>query len=333
MQRLLESVIDGKTLSRVEAEEAMDFIVSGDCYEHTIGEFLLALREREETPQELAGFAASMRKHAIAVPVTRRNLLDTCGTGGDGAHTFNISTAAALIAASAGIGVAKHGNRSVSSPCGSADVYEALGLKISSDPGAVAQQIDCYGFGFLFAPYFHPAMQSVARIRRLLGVRTVFNLLGPLTNPAPVKRQVIGVYDRALIPRVVCVLKELGTEEALVFASHDHLDEIALSADTDAVHLHHGVTSPLVISPEDFGLRKQALDSVRGGDALTSAQVILDIFDGKLGPHRDILVINAGAALWIGGVTNSLSAGVREAATLLTQGEPRRYLDRLRAVQ
>jgi anthranilate phosphoribosyltransferase len=330
---LLIRVSQGKTLSVSEAEEAMDGILARAFNTAEIREFLLALRSRGESVDEILGFALSLRKNALRISITRENLIDTCGTGGDGGQTFNISTAVAFVTASSGLGVAKHGNRSVSSLSGSADVYEALGLQIDSDPKKIAETIEKYGFGFLYAPHFHPAMAVVAPIRKNLGVRTVFNILGPLLNPAIVKRQVMGVYNRPTLEKMAKVLRELGSTDALIVTSRDGLDEISISAKTDGILLQKGNLIPLEINPINYGFTYASLDGLKGGTAAENAVIIEDILSAKLGAPRDIVVLNTAAALWIGGKVKDLKSGVEEAAKTLSQGKGLKLLKDLREIK
>ena len=327
---LLAQVIEGKTLTRKEAEEVMDGIVALQFPADQIGKFLLALRSRGEKVEEIAGFATSIRKHARPFSVTRKDLIDTCGTGGDGGHTFNISTAVALVVASQGLAVAKHGNRSVSSRSGSADVYEALGFKIEADSKKLSQQLEKLGFAFLYAPHFHPAMGSVGPIRKSLGVRTVFNILGPLVNPASVKRQVIGVYDRTLLEKMAAVLRELGSEEALIVCSKEGLDELSVSSATEGVHLKGGKILPFRVNPEEIGLHRAALEDLRGGTATENAEIILKIFGGERGPRRDVVALNAAAGFWIGGAAKDIREGLKLANSVLNSGKPSTFLNKLK---
>jgi anthranilate phosphoribosyltransferase len=329
----LKKVLEGKSLTKSEAKEVMDEIVDRAHSAEDIGAFLLALRRKGETIDEISGFAESLRNHARPINIRRQDLIDTCGTGGDGGLTFNISTAVAFVVGSSGLGVAKHGNRSVSSRSGSADVYEALGLKIEADENKIARSIDENGFGFLYAPHFHPAMGAVSPIRKSLGVRTVFNLLGPLVNPAKVKKQVIGVYDSSLLEKLGGVLMELGVTEALLVSSRDKLDEISLADLTYAVHLKDKKLTKIEITPEDAGLTRSSLDSLKGGTAEDNAKIIEGIFRGDKSPHLDVVLLNAGAALWIGGLAINLKDGVSKARELINKGLVTKLLETLRKNQ
>ena len=320
IQDALKTLFNGGSLTREEARAAMDELMAGRASGEQIAAFLGVLRGKRETVPELTGFAESLRAHAVSVPVKRNDLIDTCGTGGDGAQTFNISTASAFILAAAGLGVAKHGNRSVSSRCGSADVLEALGVAIEAAPEVVADSIDRYGFGFLFAPQFHPAMHHVAPVRRALGVRTFFNILGPLANPAKAKRQVIGVFDRNLIERLCYVLDALGAEEVMVVAGADGLDELSLSGETYVGHLKSGAVSVYTVHPSDANLVPAGLDAIQGGDATFNAKLIQRILGGERGAPRDVVCLNAAAALIVAGKAADFREGAALAGEMLDSG-------------
>ena len=333
MRALLKAVFDGKLLSRAEARSAMGAILQGEGRPEQIAAFLAALHVRGESRDELSGFLDSLRELSIPVPAKREKLFDTCGTGGDGAQTFNISTAAAFVLAACGVPVAKHGNRSVSSRSGSADVLEALGIRIDATPEITARNIDTLGFGFLFAPLYHPALSKVAPIRRALEVRTVFNVLGPLANPARVRRQVMGVYDVALLERLAELLRESGTEEAMVVASEDGLDEITLGGTTRIAHLKGGEIRLRSVQPEDFGLARAPVDHLKGGDARENAKVIERILAGEeTGAKRDVVLANASAALFVAGVASDFRDGVIIAKEAIVSGRASRVLTSLKEV-
>ncbi|MFQ5779086.1 MAG: anthranilate phosphoribosyltransferase, partial [Terriglobia bacterium] len=297
----LGRLLEGKSLSRADARAVMEALLRGQATEAQIGALLTALRLRGETVEELVGFAEAMRRHArpIFPPEGRPAgpLLDTCGTGGDGAGTFNVSTAAALVAAGAGALVAKHGNRSLSSRCGSADVLEALGVNLALEPEQIAACIREVGIGFLFAPFLHTAMQHVQAARRQLRVRTVFNLLGPLTNPAGVEAQVVGVFDARWLEPLAKTLGKLGVRHAFVLHSRDGLDEASLSDATEVAELNAGAVRRYELTPEDFGLPRAPRDALQGGDAETNARIIERILRGERGPQRDVVLMNAALAL------------------------------------
>ncbi len=322
-----------EAFTRGEAREVMEVILRGEASDAQIAGLLTSLRTRGETVDELVGFAEAMRAHARPVfgkvPRPAGPLLDTCGTGGDGAGTFNVSTAAAFVAAAAGARVAKHGNRSLSSRCGSADVLEALGVNLLAEPDTVAAAIAEIGIGFLFAPAFHTAMRHAQKARRELKVRTVFNLLGPLTNPARVEAQVLGVYEARWLEPVATTLHELGVQRAFVLHSRDGLDEASLSDATDVVETNAGEMRRFEISPKDFGLPRAAKESLAGGDALTNARIIERILDGANGPQRDAVLMNASLALVAAGRADDFRQGVALAAEAIDSGKAR---ERLRAL-
>lgn len=333
------TVARGEDLSRKDAEAAMEDILSGNADDVRIAAFLAALRFKGETVDEVVGFAKAMRRHAVPIfpPGSRRPddvIVDTCGTGGDGCGTFNVSTAAAFVVAGAGARVAKHGNRSTSSRCGSADVLEALGVKVELAPERVAQAIEQIGIGFLYAPAMHSATRHATRARRELRMRTVFNLLGPLTNPAGASAQVVGVYDGSLTELVARALGELGVLRAFVVHGADGLDEIAISGETSVAELRDGAVRSFVVVPEDFGLRRAPLEAIRGGDAKHNAEIIHKILGRSLlyrehGPHRDIVLANSAAALVAAGRATDFLDGVRLAQESIDSGAARAKLDAL----
>jgi anthranilate phosphoribosyltransferase len=331
MKQLLLHLLAGRPLDRAEATEAMRLMLRGQGTPEQIASALTLLHARGETVEEMTGFLEGLREAMIPVPATSPDLFDTCGTGGDGAQTFNISTAAALVLAATGVKVAKHGNRSVSSRCGSADVIEALGIPLIRDPQAASARIDGHGFGFLFAPYFHPALAQVGPIRRGLGVPTVFNFLGPLANPAPVRRKILGIYDGTRLGVFADLLRESGTIAAMVVSAEDGLDEFSLSAPTRVLQLEHGVTCTFTLSPEDFGLPRAPRESYSGGDAAENARLIERILAGQeQGPRRDIVLMNAGAALVVAGLVKGPREGVALARQAIDEGRASRVLQRAR---
>lgn len=334
----LEKVVVGDDLSRGEAAAAMEQILAGACSDAQIAGFLTALRVKGETVDELVGFATAMRRHATPIfPASRRAeeiIVDTCGTGGDAHGTFNISTAAAFVVAGAGVRVAKHGNRSISSHCGSADVLEKLGVRVDLPPEAVGRAIDELGIGFLFAPAIHSAMRHVMNARRELRIRTVFNLLGPLTNPAGAAAQVVGVFDESYIELIARALGELGVRRAFVVHGADGLDEISISGETAVAELRDGVVRTYSLTPEDFGLPRAPIETLRGGDAAENAQIIDKIFGRSTlhrehGPRRDVVVINAAAALVAAGRAADFLDGAPMAAHSIDSGAAREKLDAL----
>lgn len=324
----------GATLTTEEAAAVMEEIMTGVATPSQLGAFLTALRLRPggETVEEIAGLAKVMREKALRVHLDEQvaeNAIDTCGTGGDGAGTFNVSTAAGIVAAAAGASVAKHGNRSATSRCGSADVLEALGARIDLGPEQVAHCVQQVGFGFMFAPAFHPAMKHVGPVRREIGIRTVFNILGPLTNPAHTPYQVLGVADGSLLRKMGEVLLHLGCQHALIIHGEDGIDECSLSAPTRVCEVRHGEElREYTITPEQVGLsRASDPQALQGGDPAYNANLLRDLLDGKAnGPAADMLCLNAGAALLAGEQVESLADGVRLARTTLREGKARQRL-------
>ncbi len=321
-------LVDGQSLATEESASVMEDIMSGQATPAQFGAFVTALRLKGETVDEIIGLARTMR--AKAVPVTTdKPVVDTCGTGGDGAATFNISTAAAFVAAGAGLTVAKHGNRAMSSRCGSADVLEALGVKI--DLGAVQVQrcLEEVGIGFMFAPVFHPAMKYAAVPRREIGIRTVFNLIGPLTNPAGAKAQVIGVPDGLFLERLALALKGLGCRHALVVHGDDGLDEITVTGRTQVCELVDGNIERYTIGPEDFGLPRHGPESLKGGTAGENAELMDSILAGERGPQRDVVLMNSAAVLLAGDRVTTLEQGVALAGEVIDSGDAQAKLERL----
>jgi anthranilate phosphoribosyltransferase len=317
-------------LTRQEAEEAMNLIMEGLATPAQIGAFVFGLRMKGETVDEVAGCAAAMRSKATPVHVSKERLIDTCGTGGDGANTFNISTAAAFVACGAGARVAKHGNRAVSSRCGSADVMEALGVQLNIDSRSAAECLEKAGIAFLFAPNHHGAMKHAAGPRKEIGIRTVFNILGPLSNPAGTRRQLIGVYAPELAPLMAEVLLQLGSERALVVHSSDGLDEISIAAPTLVAEVKDGRVGTYEIKPEDAGLSTSSGGVPEGGTPEENAALIRGILEGRVvGPARDVVVLNAGAALVAAGAAGTLADGAGLAASSIDSGEALARLERL----
>ncbi|MEQ8699098.1 MAG: anthranilate phosphoribosyltransferase [Bauldia litoralis] len=316
----LEKVAQGEDLSHEEMAGVIGAIVGGESSPAQVAGFLVGLRVKGETVEELAGAAATFRRLAVAVPANDRPRLCTAGTGGDRKGTLNLSTAAALVAAAAGVTVAKHGNRSVSSKCGSADLLEALGIPIGLDPDGAAAALGSAGFAFLFAPNYHPAMKSVAPIRRDLAVRTLFNLLGPLTNPARVTAQLVGVYDPAKMSLMASVLASLDVERALVVSAVCGLDEISPEGETRVVEMAGGVQRDYVVVPEDFGLRSVPLDTIRGGSPEENAATLKAVLEGAHHPARTGVLLNAAAALYAAGAVDSLRGGAALAAETIASG-------------
>lgn len=329
IQEAIKDLIAGADLGRARTRAAMDQIMSGQATDAQIGAFLVALRIKGETVDEIAGCAEVMREKATPIATARPDLIDTCGTGGDDSGTFNISTAVAFVACGAGLAVAKHGNRSISSHCGSADVLAALGVNVEASPEKVGECIDEVGIGFLFAVALHGAMKHAIGPRRELATRTVFNVLGPLTNPAGAKRQLIGVYDSALTEALAGVLGQLGSERALVVHGSDGLDEITLTGPTQVSELRDGRVSTRQIDPRDFGLQLAPAEALQGGDAAYNARILREVLDGREGPRRDVVLINAAAAIAVGGRAEDTTAGLELARASIDSGRARQALDRL----
>jgi anthranilate phosphoribosyltransferase len=327
----VRALVDRKDLSRIEAAAAMEAIMSGAATNAQIAAFLTALRMKGETVEELIGFAQVMRQKAVkvrtrasevvgATGTDREMLIDTAGTGGDASGTFNVSTATAFVVAGAGVKVAKHGNRSVSSLCGSADVVETLGINIELSAAKVAHCVDEVGIGFLYAPLLHTAMKHVMAARREMGIRTVFNMLGPLTNPAGANAQVIGVYSDALTEQLARALAELGTLRAFVVHGDDGLDEISNTGPSHISEVHEGVVRSSTVRPEDFGLPRASLHDLRGGDREENAAIVRQVLAAEAGPRRDIVLMNAAAALVVGGKAHDFKEGVTLAAQSIDSG-------------
>ena len=327
----VRALVDRKDLSRIEAAAAMEAIMSGAATNAQIAAFLTALRMKGETVEELIGFAQVMRQKAVkvrtrasevvgATGTDREMLIDTAGTGGDASGTFNVSTATAFVVAGAGLKVAKHGNRSVSSLCGSADVVETLGINIELSAAKVARCVDEVGIGFLYAPLLHTAMKHVMAARREMGIRTVFNMLGPLTNPAGANAQVIGVYSDALTEPLARALAELGTLRAYVVHGDDGLDEISNTGPSHISEVREGVVRSSTVRPEDFGLPRSSLQDLRGGDREENAAIVRHVLAAEAGPRRDIVLMNAAAALVVGGKAQDFKEGVALAAESVDSG-------------
>ncbi len=328
----IDALASGKDLTADATAAVLAEIMAGDASEVETSAVLIALRTKGETVPEIVGLARTMRAMATPVRARRGDLVDTAGTGG-GRPTFNVSTTAALIAAGAGCAVAKHGNRSATGLSGSADVLEALGVRIDLAPEAVGRCIDSAGFGFMFAPAHHGATRFVVPVRKELAVRTIFNFLGPLTNPAGAQRQVIGVSDPSYLEAVAGAAAELGAERALVVRSEDGLDELSTLAPTTVIEVRDGeVLPPWSVAPEDVGLARASYDDVRGGHPADNAEVTRRVFAGESGPARDIAVLNAGAAIYVSGRVETLEAGVRAAETALDDGSAADVLSRLVAL-
>jgi anthranilate phosphoribosyltransferase len=325
----LKDLLAGKALTRDAARRSMNAVLDGEATDAQIGAFLAALRVRGETVPEITGFAEAVRSRAKSVVVKRRPLLDTCGTGGDGAGTFNISTTVAFIAAGAGAAVAKHGNRAVSSRSGSADVLEALGVRTDLTPASAAACVEKIGVGFLFAPSHHPGFARVGPVRRQLGARTVFNLLGPLCNPAGAPSQLLGVYSVDLVRPVAEALRALGGERALVVSARDGLDEMSLSSATVIARLAGGRVTLEEVTPESAGLKRRPLSALAGGDAKKNAKILRAVLSGEKGAPREACLFNASAALQAAGLAGNWSEGLALAADSIDSGRALGALDAL----
>lgn len=334
MKQTLQKILDGNRLSQPEAHDVMQSILKSDeVSPELLSALLAAMRTRKETTDELLGFAKAILEHAHTLPSNAHTLaaIDVCGTGGDGANTFNISTATAFVAAGGGAKIAKHGNRSVSSQCGSSDVLNALGLPLVQPAHELVSQLSEIGLCFLFAPEFHPILKRVADVRRALGVRTVFNLLGPMLNPMRVKRHVMGVFDAQLHRPIAETLMELGSEEALILTSRDGLDEFSLSAPTVVTHLSKGHIRKIVCDAQaDFGIAKAGIDKLAGGSPEGNAAILESILAGETGPRRDIVILNAAAALWVAGKSENMKHGIELAKQSIDSGRARDVLQQLR---
>jgi anthranilate phosphoribosyltransferase len=324
---LLEKLMRRETLSVDEAAEAMDAIMSGEATQAQIGALLVGLTMKGERPAEIVGLAKAMRANAVQLSRTFEDVFDTCGTGGDRSGTFNISSAAALVAAAAGLRVAKHGNRSVSSQCGSADVYEALGVNVAAAPAVVEQSLATVGIAFFFAPTFHPSMRHAAPVRRELAVRTAFNLLGPLTNPAATRRQLVGVPHAELTELIARSLLMLGSERAWVVHGADGIDEMSTTGHTKVSECWNGAVSTFYVHPSDFGLPKAVRRDLQGGDAAANATILRAVIGGEKGPRRDVVLLNAGASLFVGGKAASVREGIDRAGQAVDSGAARVKLD------
>lgn len=329
---VLNQLLAAKDLSHDQMLAVMQQVMSGELSEAQIAALLIALRIKGETVDEIAAAATVMRQLSTKVLISdAAHLVDTCGTGGDGIQTFNVSTVSAFVAAAAGAKVAKHGGRSVSSTCGSADVLEALGVNVNKTADEVAASVDEIGIGFMFAPNHHSAMKYAAPVRKALGVRTIFNLLGPLTNPASAKRQVMGVFDQALTGKLAKVLQKLGSEHVLVVHGADGMDEISFTGDTYIAELKDGKVTEYTINPKQFGLSEHQLKDIQIQNAAESKAMIMDVLIGKKGAARDIVLMNAGAAIYTAGIVTTLEAGIATAAKMIDEGKALATLEALQA--
>ncbi|NIR51932.1 anthranilate phosphoribosyltransferase [candidate division KSB1 bacterium] len=330
IQEAIKTVIEGGDLSRKEAHAVMSAIMNGEATPAQIAAFIVGAKLKGETQQEVTGFAQAMREKATSVVTKHADAIDMCGTGGDGIGTFNISTVASFVVAAAGVPVAKHGNRSVSSKCGSADLLEALGVNIELDAETTGRCLDEIGIAFLFAPSLHKAMKHAVGPRREIGVRTVFNILGPLTNPAGVKRQVLGVYHRSLCRLMAEVLRELGADHIVIIHSEDGLDEISIQAPTHAVELRDGKLRETQLLPENFGLSVARENGMLGGTPEDNAEIALNILQGERGSNRDIVIANAACGLLVGAAARTFEDGAKMALDSIDSGAALEKLESLR---
>jgi len=329
IREAIEKLVNRANLSEAETVDVMNQIMTGEASPLQVASFLTALRMKGETVEEITGAARVMREKAHRVNVGSKMVLDTCGTGGDQKGTFNISTTAAFVVAGAGVAVAKHGNRSVSSQSGSADVLAALGVKVDAPKERVEECIAKIGIGFLFAPLLHEAMKYAVQPRRDIGIRTVFNLLGPLTNPALASYQLIGIYSGELVAAIAHVLKNLGSVRAMVVHGDEGLDEISLCGPTKIAELRDGAVKEYTIAPEQLGLKPCRLEDLHGGDAAQSAGIVREVLRGGKGPARDVVLLNSGAALYVAGSAATVQEGLRLAAQSIDSGSARQKLDQL----
>jgi anthranilate phosphoribosyltransferase len=329
IQAAIKQLIQRQDFSHDQMSDVMNQIMTGNATPAQIGGFLIGLQMKGETVTEIAAAAEVMRSLATPVHINGEHVVDTCGTGGDGASTFNVSTASAFVAAAAGCQVAKHGNRSISSSSGSADVLEAAGVNLELTPEQVKHCIETVGVGFMFAQKHHGAMKHAIGPRREMGVRTIFNLLGPLTNPAQAAHQVLGVFDKKWVKPMAEVLQKLGSQHVLVVHAEDGLDEISIGAETHIAELKNGTVTTYTIKPEDFGIQQHSIESLTVSNAQDSLALIKEVFEGKPGPARDIVVLNAGAAIYVADISPSLEEGIHLAAQVIDSGAATQKLNAL----
>ncbi len=329
MQQAIKAVTEKRDLNTEEMTATMRLIMTGEATPAQVGGFLIGLRMKGETIDEIASAAAVMRELAAKVEVDKNHLVDTCGTGGDASGSFNISTASAIVVAAAGGFVAKHGNRSISSKSGSADVLETAGVNLEINPEQVAECVNEIGVGFMFAPHHHSAMKHAIGPRREMAVRTIFNVLGPLTNPAGAPNQVLGVFSKELVEPLAHVLKRLGSEHVLVVHAEDGMDEISIATPTYIAELNNGEVKTYTIQPEDFELPRASLEQIRATDSAHSLEIIKSVFNNTAGPAKDIVCLNAGAAIYAAGLTASLTEGVKKAQDVIASGTVAEKLEQL----
>jgi len=329
IQEGIGQLIEGNDLNQDEAYQIATEIMNGQTTDAQIGAFLISLRLKGETIDEITGFVKAMREKATTVSCPQEFLVDTCGTGGDQSGTFNISTLSGFVAAGAGCNIAKHGNRSVSSNCGSADLFVELGIRIDITPETMAHCITENGIGFLFAPLLHKAMKYAIGPRREIGARTIFNILGPLTNPAGAKRQLLGVFSPSLTTPLANTLKRLGSEHVMVVHGEDGLDEMTITGETQVSELINGDIDNYTVKPEDFGIKRSTIQDIQGGDPAKNAKIALEVLEGKSGPHRDMVLMNAGATIYVSDKVKSIHEGIHMAAESIDSGKAMAKLEKL----
>lgn len=330
MKTAIAAVVDGKNLTREETERVAELILTGQATEIEIAGFLTALRMKGETVDEILGFASVLRGKANTISPKCENYVDLVGTGGDCTYSFNISTTSAFVVAGAGLPVAKHGNRSISSKSGAADVLEVLGVNIAADPAIVQKCVEEAGVGFMMAPHFNPCMKYVGPVRKGLGIRTVFNILGPLSNPSRAQKMVVGVYDPNMVETIANVMASLDVKRGFVVSGDNHMDEFNLAGTTTVGEIKDGKVTVFEVKPEDFGLKRCELSELQGGDGAANAEITKAILSGaEQGAKRDIVLLNAGATLYIGGLADSIEAGMKLAAESIDSGKAMAVLDKM----
>ena len=330
MKEYIAKVVDGKDLTEEEARAAMKIMLEGEATQAQIASFLTALRMKGETLEELVGLASVLRDKAETISPDVANYVDLVGTGGDCTYTFNVSTTSSFVVAAAGLPVAKHGNRSISSKSGAGDVLEALGVNIMAEPELVQKCVEEVGIGFMFAQLFNKSMKYVGQARKEMGIRTVFNILGPLANPSRAKNMVVGVYDKKLTEKIATAMSQLGVERALVVSGCDNMDEITMTGETTISEIKDKKVTTYQIKPEDFGMKSVSLEELRGGDGAENAKITQGILKGTVqGAKRDIVLLNAGATLYVGGVAESIASGVKLAAEVIDSGKAYETLEAL----
>jgi anthranilate phosphoribosyltransferase len=329
IKEMIRKITAGRDLTADEADAAASFLMEGKATDSQISALLVALHMKGETPDEIYGFARAMRRKAASVPLRENSVIDTCGTGGDGSGSFNVSTLSAIVAAAAGCRVAKHGNRSITSRCGSADLLQSLGVQIELNPEGIAACVEKTGIGFLFAPRLHPAMKYAAGPRKELGIRTIFNILGPLTNPAGARRQLIGVFHPALTKVVAQVLRNLGSEHVLVVHGEDGLDEMSLSGQTQVHELRDGRLHGFTVTPEEMGFPRYRKEDFKGGDPDVNAEIARRVLGKEKNPCRDMVLLNAGAVIYVSGLADSIASGIGMAEDAIDSGKAGLKLDAL----